>query len=61
MSRFLDALRHYEQFQAWQNKERSEPPEGYTAPFYKANREEEMRTAHAHFEKRLKDALAKGK
>lgn len=52
---------HYEQFQAWQNKERPEPPEGYTAPFYKANREEEMRTAHAHFEKRLKDARAKGK
>ncbi|KOU61620.1 hypothetical protein ADK57_27285 [Streptomyces sp. MMG1533] len=52
---------HYEQFQAWQNKERPEPPEGYTAPFYKANREEEMRTAHAHFEKRLKAARAKGK
>ncbi|WP_200305126.1 class I SAM-dependent DNA methyltransferase [Streptomyces adelaidensis] len=51
---------HYEQYMAYQDKERTEPPEGYTAPFYKANREEEMRTAHAHFEKRLKDAIAKG-
>ncbi|MFG3290143.1 class I SAM-dependent DNA methyltransferase [Streptomyces sp. NPDC048179] len=52
---------HYEDFLAYQKKERTEPPEGYTAPFYKANREEEMRTAHAHFEKRLADAQSKGK
>ncbi|MFA3874505.1 DNA methyltransferase [Streptomyces sp. MMCC 100] len=44
---------HYEDFVAYENKERPEPPEGYTAPFYKANREEEMRTAHAHFANRL--------
>ncbi|GAA1202219.1 DNA methyltransferase [Streptomyces rhizosphaericus] len=47
---------HYEQFVAFEEGERSEPPEGYAAPFYKANREEEMRTAHAHFEVRLKNA-----
>ncbi|MFD4350825.1 Eco57I restriction-modification methylase domain-containing protein [Streptomyces coelicoflavus] len=45
---------HYEDFVAYENKERPDPPEGYTAPFYKANREEEMRTAHAHFASRLK-------
>ncbi|MFJ3025907.1 DNA methyltransferase [Streptomyces tendae] len=45
---------HYEDFVAYENKERPEPPEGYTAPFYKANREDEMRTAHAHFADRLK-------
>ncbi|MFD7276015.1 class I SAM-dependent DNA methyltransferase [Streptomyces sp. NPDC059862] len=50
---------HYEHFMAYQNKERTEPPEGYTAPFYKANREHEMRTAHAYFEKRLMDAQTK--
>lgn len=46
----------YEQFVAYDKGERSEPPEGYTAPFYKANREEEMRAAHAVFEERLRKA-----
>lgn len=35
-------------------------PEGYAAPFYKANREREMREAHAYFKKRLDDAVAQG-
>ncbi|WPP32687.1 hypothetical protein [Streptomyces sp. CL7] len=52
---------HYEHFLAYQKKERSEPPEGYTAPFYKANREKEMREAHAHFSARLQEAVDKGK
>lgn len=52
---------HYEHFLAYQNKERSEPPEGYTAPFYKANREEEMREAHAYFSARLQEAIDQGK
>ncbi|ARF64286.1 hypothetical protein B1H20_25065 [Streptomyces violaceoruber] len=52
---------HYEHFLAYQKKERPEPPEGYTAPFYKANREEEMREAHAHFTARLQEAIDQGK
>ncbi|MGW6151595.1 hypothetical protein ACWFRM_00410 [Streptomyces sp. NPDC055144] len=36
-------------------------PDGYTAPFYKAGRETEMREAHAYFQKRLDDAVAAGK
>ncbi|MFF4864493.1 hypothetical protein ACFY3J_22690 [Streptomyces sp. NPDC001231] len=35
-------------------------PDGYTAPFYKADREIEMREAHAYFQKRLDDAVAAG-
>lgn len=52
---------HYDHLLAYQKKERPEPPEGYTAPFYKANREKEMREAHAHFSARLKKAHDKGK
>ncbi|MCP3816581.1 class I SAM-dependent DNA methyltransferase [Streptomyces sp. A3M-1-3] len=51
---------HYDHFLAHQNGERSTPPEGYTAPFYKANREEEMRAAHAYFSERLRQAVEKG-
>ncbi|MFD8059757.1 hypothetical protein ACFXA0_16145 [Streptomyces cyaneofuscatus] len=58
---FGQAKEHYEHFLAYQNKERSEPPEGYTAPFYKANREEEMREAHAYFSARLQEAINQGK
>ncbi|MEU1160681.1 hypothetical protein ABZ372_07740 [Streptomyces sp. NPDC005921] len=36
-------------------------PDGYTAPFYKADRETEMREAHAYFQKRLDAAVAAGK
>ncbi|MFM9369907.1 hypothetical protein [Streptomyces sp. Da 82-17] len=35
-------------------------PDGYTAPFYKADREREMRAAHAYFTERLDEAIAKG-
>ncbi|MCX4412101.1 class I SAM-dependent DNA methyltransferase [[Kitasatospora] papulosa] len=52
---------HYEHLLAYQKKERPDPPEGYTAPFYKANREKEMREAHAHFSARLQEAVDKGK
>ncbi|MFD7589817.1 hypothetical protein ACFV84_30780 [Kitasatospora sp. NPDC059811] len=38
----------------------AELPDGYAAPFYKADREAEMRRAHAHFAERLNDAVAKG-
>ncbi|MFD0285917.1 hypothetical protein [Streptomyces lutosisoli] len=52
---------HYEQFQAHLNASGDvPPPEGYAAPFYKANREKEMREAHAVFQKRLDDAIANG-
>ncbi|MET9509356.1 class I SAM-dependent DNA methyltransferase [Streptomyces flavidovirens] len=37
------------------------PPEGYTAPFYKADRETEMRAAHAHFTARLEAEVAAGR
>ncbi|WP_432121338.1 class I SAM-dependent DNA methyltransferase [Streptomyces sp. S1] len=52
---------HYEHFLAYQKKERHEPPEGYTAPFYKADREAEMRAAHTYFSVRLQEAIDKGK
>ncbi|MFF3686195.1 class I SAM-dependent DNA methyltransferase [Streptomyces sp. NPDC002187] len=37
------------------------PPEGYMAPFYKADRETEMRAAHAHFQARLDAEIAAGR
>lgn len=37
------------------------PPEGYTAPFYKADRETEMRAAHAYFSARLDAEIAAGR
>ncbi|MEU0403103.1 hypothetical protein ABZ318_23275 [Streptomyces sp. NPDC006197] len=36
------------------------PPDGYTAPFYKADREREMREAHAYFKQRLDEAVSRG-
>ncbi|KOV12131.1 hypothetical protein ADK60_33115 [Streptomyces sp. XY431] len=36
------------------------PPEGYTAPFYKADRVAEMTAAHALFQARVDDAIAAG-
>lgn len=56
---FGQAKQDYEQLLAYNKGERSEPPEGYTAPFYKANREEEMRAAHAVFAERLRKAQQK--
>ncbi|GHC46992.1 hypothetical protein [Streptomyces cinnamoneus] len=49
------------QFEAYQADPSNTPvPEGYTAPFYKADREAEMRAAHAYFQKRLDEAIARG-
>jgi hypothetical protein len=49
------------QFEAYRAAPESAPaPEGYTKPFHKANREAEMREAHAVFQKRLDDAIARG-
>lgn len=51
----------YEQFQAHlAAPENVSPPEGYAAPFYKADREAEMREAHAVFQRRLDGAVARG-
>ncbi|MFF7145775.1 hypothetical protein ACFZB5_31975 [Streptomyces nodosus] len=57
---------HWTQFEAYQEACQKDPqttvpvPEGYTAPFYKADREREMREAHAYFKKRLDEAVNKG-
>ncbi|MGV9920817.1 hypothetical protein ACWDUK_26985 [Streptomyces cellulosae] len=49
------------QFQAYLADPDNTPvPDGYTAPFYKADREKEMREAHAYFQKRLDEAVARG-
>ncbi|MEU4732172.1 hypothetical protein [Streptomyces sp. NPDC023588] len=49
------------QFDAYRAHPASAPvPHGYTAPFYKADRESEMRAAHAVFQKRLDEAVARG-
>ncbi|MFF9140985.1 hypothetical protein ACF09G_25850 [Streptomyces albogriseolus] len=49
------------QFEAYRSDPTNAPvPEGYTAPFYKADREAEMRAAHAYFQKRLDEAVARG-
>ncbi|MFV2116921.1 hypothetical protein ACE14D_00035 [Streptomyces sp. Act-28] len=52
---------HYEQLRAHLAGEREDPPDGYTPPFYKANREAEMREAHAYFSARLQEAIDQGK
>ncbi|WP_367140894.1 MULTISPECIES: hypothetical protein [Streptomyces] len=57
---------HWTQFEAYQkayemDRNTTVPvPDGYTAPFYKANREREMREAHAYFKNRLHEAVSKG-
>lgn len=52
---YLDLMAHLE------DPERTPPPEGYKAPFYKADREAEMRAAHAHFQARLDAEVAAGR
>ncbi|MFG2315265.1 Eco57I restriction-modification methylase domain-containing protein [Streptomyces tendae] len=52
---YLDLLAHLE------DPEQTPPPEGYQAPFYKADRETEMRAAHAHFQARLDAEIAAGR
>ena len=52
---------HYEQLVAYlDDPEGNAVPEGYTAPFYKADRENEYRQAHAVFSRRLQDAVDAG-
>ncbi|MEU5942258.1 class I SAM-dependent DNA methyltransferase [Micromonospora sp. NPDC047548] len=51
----------YEQLVAHlEDPARNPVPEGYTAPFYKADRENEYRQAHAAFSERLQDAIDAG-
>ncbi|MGW5502601.1 class I SAM-dependent DNA methyltransferase [Streptomyces rochei] len=52
---YLDLMAHLE------DPERTPPPEGYVGPFYKADREAEMRAAHAHFQARLDAEIAAGR
>ncbi|MBL1095718.1 Eco57I restriction-modification methylase domain-containing protein [Streptomyces coffeae] len=52
---YLDLLAHLE------DPERTPPPDGYRGPFYKADREAEMRAAHAHFQARLDAEIAAGR
>ncbi|MEH0547496.1 class I SAM-dependent DNA methyltransferase [Streptomyces sp. B21-105] len=52
---YLDLLAHLE------DPEGTPPPEDYQAPFYKADREAEMRAAHAHFQARLDAEIAAGR
>ncbi|WP_217166971.1 hypothetical protein [Streptomyces sp. AC512_CC834] len=49
------------QFQAYlADPDNTPAPDGYTAPFHKADRETEMRAAHAYFQKRLDEAVDRG-
>ncbi|MEV7568643.1 class I SAM-dependent DNA methyltransferase [Streptomyces tanashiensis] len=52
---YLDLLDHLN------DPENTPPPAGYQAPFYKADREAEMRAAHAHFQARLEAEIAAGR
>ncbi|MEV0002639.1 class I SAM-dependent DNA methyltransferase [Micromonospora sp. NPDC050980] len=52
---------NFEQLMAYlDGPDRNPVPEGYTAPFYKADRENEYRQAHAVFSNRLQDAIDAG-
>lgn len=52
---YLDLMAHLE------DPKGATPPVGYEAPFYKADREAEMRAAHAHFQARLDAEIAAGR
>ncbi|MER5994785.1 class I SAM-dependent DNA methyltransferase [Streptomyces viridosporus] len=52
---YIDLLAHLE------SPDTTTPPDGYTGPFYKADREAEMRAAHAHFQARLDKEIAAGR
>lgn len=52
---YQDLMAHLE------HPERIPPPEGYEAPFYKADREAEYRQAYAAFSERLERAKAEGR
>ncbi|MBV9445623.1 MAG: class I SAM-dependent DNA methyltransferase [Streptosporangiaceae bacterium] len=48
---------HWKQFELYlEDPDRNSPPDGYTAPFYKADRIAEYRQAHAVFKDRLQKA-----
>ncbi|MFI6332472.1 class I SAM-dependent DNA methyltransferase [Micromonospora chersina] len=52
---------HYEQLMMYlDDPKRNRVPEGYGAPFYKADRENEYRRAHGIFSKRLQEAMDGG-
>ncbi|GAA0285806.1 hypothetical protein GCM10010302_25100 [Streptomyces polychromogenes] len=57
---------HWTQFESYREAYEKDPtttapvPDGYTAPFYKAEREREMREAHTYFRQRLDEAVSKG-
>lgn len=51
---------HFQQFVDYEKGDRSELPDGYVAPLYKADREKEMRVAHAYFTARLQSAVTSG-
>ncbi|RAN94252.1 class I SAM-dependent DNA methyltransferase [Micromonospora noduli] len=58
---FGQTKQNYEQLMAYLDDPQRHPvPDGYTAPFYKADRETEYRQAHAVFSKRLQDAIDEG-
>jgi hypothetical protein len=52
---YVDLVAHLE------SPKSTPPPQGYSAPFYKADRETEMRAAHAHFQARLDKEIAAGR
>ncbi|MGW3719098.1 Eco57I restriction-modification methylase domain-containing protein [Streptomyces sp. NPDC005133] len=52
---YLDLMAYLE------NPQTAPPPAGYTAPFYKADREAEMRAAHAYFQARLDKEITAGR
>ncbi|MER6756677.1 class I SAM-dependent DNA methyltransferase [Micromonospora echinofusca] len=55
------AKEHFEQLMQYlDDPAANSAPEGYRAPFYKADRENEYRQAHAVFSKRLQDAMDAG-
>ncbi|MEY9937029.1 hypothetical protein [Streptacidiphilus sp. MAP5-3] len=58
---FDQTKEHWTQFEAYlKDPAANSVPDGYTAPFHKADRVKEMGLAHAHFAERLNDAVAKG-
>jgi hypothetical protein len=58
---FGQTKEHYKKLVSYlDDPERNPVPEGYTPPFYKADREIEYQQAHAVFSKRLQDAIDTG-
>ncbi|WP_103528426.1 restriction endonuclease [Streptomyces sp. SM12] len=49
---FGQTKEHFSQLQDYLREVRASPPDGYRGPFYKADRERELRAAHASFSKR---------